>query len=85
MDRLTLLEQHLQAAGLTLTIVTYRYADDHWDEAVRGAACIYVEKPTLTAAVDAWSVYLWDDGRMVLSAAMPDDVRAVLEAWKAAE
>lgn len=82
MDRLHLLEERLQAAGMTHSVIARRYADDHWDEAVRGAACIYVEKPTNTVAVEAWSVYLWADGRMVLSAAMPADIRAILEAWR---
>jgi hypothetical protein len=72
--------ERLTALGLTLVTITCRYDDNYWDESLRGAACLYVEEmANETIVSNAWPVYVWPDGRVLLSPSMPAAVRAVFE------
>ena len=71
----------LQGLGLSLCVITRYYDENYWDESLRGAACLYVEEIDIESQVvrNAWPVYVWPDGRLLLRTTMPEAICAILE------
>jgi hypothetical protein len=71
----------LRCIGLSLCIITRCYDENYWDEALRGAACLYVEDLDVESQIvrNAWPIYVWPDGRTMIPSATPAEIRAVLE------
>lgn len=69
----------LQGLGLSLCIVTRCYDENYWEETLRGAACLYVEEIDAESQIvrNAWPVYVWPNGRLMLALRMPESVRSI--------
>ncbi len=77
------LSDRLRPLNMGLEIICYRYADDYWDEALRGAGCIYIVKCTEYEGVysDSWPVYFMADGSWSVSKGLPAEAAACLQEW----
>ena len=80
-DVLDKFTEPLRILGLNLCVITLCYDENYWDETLRGAACLYVEETDIESQIvrNAWPVYVWPDGRMMIPSAMPAEFRSVLE------
>jgi hypothetical protein len=82
-ERLDSLRDLLLPHDMGVELICHRYADDYWDEALRGAGCIYIVKHTDYDGVysDSWSVYFMADGSVTIYAGMPAEAVACLKEW----